>query len=79
MLFYRLYPISFFDSNGDGKGTMENFIQYIEYLYDRLGDKDRNRGFTKEVPHSKVLKAQNTELNGATVTLKPQSFVILEN
>ena len=79
MLFYQLYPISFFDSNGDGKGTMENFVKYIEYLYDRLGDKGRNRGFTKEVPHSKVLKAQNTEVNGATVTLKPQSFVILEN
>ena len=65
MLFYQLYPISFFDSNG-----ARTPMQWT---------KGRNRGFTKEVPHSKVLKAQNTEVNGATVTLKPQSFVILEN
>ena len=38
-----------------------------------------NETYTREVPHSKVLKAQNTEIDGATVTLKPQSFAILEN
>ena len=38
-----------------------------------------NETYTREVKHSKVLKAQNTEIDGATVTLKPQSFAILEN
>jgi maltose alpha-D-glucosyltransferase/alpha-amylase len=38
-----------------------------------------NETYTREVPHSKVLKAQNIEVNGATITLKPQSFAILEN
>ena len=38
-----------------------------------------NETYTKEVAHSKVLKAQNIEVNGSAITLKPQSFAILEN
>ena len=33
--------------------------------------------YIREVKHSKVLKTQNTDIGGATVTLKPQSFAIL--
>lgn len=38
-----------------------------------------NEVYTREVTHSKVLKAQNTDVSGNTITLKPQSFAILEN
>ena len=38
-----------------------------------------NETYTREVAHSKVLKAQNVDVSGNTVTLKPQSFAILEN
>ena len=38
-----------------------------------------NEVYTREVAHSKVLKAQNTDISGNTITLKPQSFAILEN
>lgn len=37
-----------------------------------------NETYTREVSHSKVLMEQNTEIAGATITLKPQSFAILE-
>ena len=114
-VFYQLYPISFYDSNGDGKGDLQGILQKMDYLQDlgvtcvwlnpvykspfkdggydiadymqidkRFGTMEDLQqvidGFhTREVPHSKVLKAQNTEIDGATVTLKPQSFAILEN
>jgi glycosidase len=31
-VFYQLYPISFFDSNGDGKGDLQGIIQKADYL-----------------------------------------------
>lgn len=33
-IFYEIYPISFFDSNDDGKGDLKGIIEKVEYLKD---------------------------------------------
>ena len=33
-VFYEIYPISFFDSNGDGKGDLNGIIEKADYLKD---------------------------------------------
>lgn len=33
-VFYEIYPISFFDSNGDGKGDLQGIIEKADYLRD---------------------------------------------
>ncbi len=33
-IFYEIYPISFFDSNGDGKGDLNGIVEKADYLKD---------------------------------------------
>lgn len=33
-VFYQLYPICFYDSNGDGKGDLQGILQKADYLKD---------------------------------------------
>lgn len=33
-VFYHIYPISFYDSNGDGEGDLQGIIQKLDYLKD---------------------------------------------
>ena len=33
-IFYEIYPISFFDSNADGKGDLNGIVEKVDYLKD---------------------------------------------
>ena len=36
-VFYQIYPLSFADSDGDGRGDLKGVIAHLDYLKDTLG------------------------------------------
>ena len=69
-LFYEIYPVSFFDSDGDGKGDLNGIVEIV-----LLNPSDKI--IERTVKFKKVIKAQNVEICGDKILLKNQSFAIL--